>query len=139
MKAVFLTVAVFLALGFCSCGERLVPAQRLVEISTGGPIRGAYFFDTQEGFLVGGERFSETILSYTDDAVQSWSPRIPEPAFGQTLFDISFYDRDRGVACGIGGKYLYTLDSGDSWRVVQSQYWRQMQGITFADSLTVIA
>lgn len=139
MKAAFLTFSVFLVLGFYSCGERLVPDQRLVELSTDGPVRGAYFFDAQAGFFVGGERFSETILSYTDDANQSWSPRIPEPAIGQTLFDISFYNRDRGVACGIGGKYLYTLDGGDSWRVVQSQYWRQMQGIAFADSSIVIS
>jgi len=139
MKSLLLVLLTGSFLCFYSCGERLVPSSQLIELNTEGPIRGAYFFDADHGFVAGGERFTETLLQSTQDAGQSWTTRLPEPVFDQTLFDICFYTEAKGVACGIGGKYLYTQDSGESWQVVQSQYWRQMQGIAYADSLTIVS
>ncbi|MEM6344745.1 MAG: YCF48-related protein, partial [Bacteroidota bacterium] len=117
----------------------LTPAFVLVELNSEGPLRGAYFFDAERGFVAGGERFSETVLQTTDDGGESWNPIDLEPVFDQTLFDINFFDDQHGVACGIGGKYLFTQDGGKTWRVIQSQYWQQMQAIAYADAEKVFA
>ncbi|MEL6591971.1 MAG: YCF48-related protein [Bacteroidota bacterium] len=134
----FLTLLLGLS-GLYSCGERLAPSEKISRLEADGPVRALHFFDANEGFVAGGERFFETILKHTADGGDNWTTRIPEPAFGQAVFGIDFWNRQRGVACGVGGKYLWTQDGGDTWRVVQSQYWRQMQDIAFADSQVVIS
>ncbi|MEL7531608.1 MAG: YCF48-related protein [Bacteroidota bacterium] len=139
MRSFLLIFLLGLVLSFYSCGERLTPSFQVVELNTQGPIRGAYFFDEAHGIVAGGERFSETILQSTQDGGETWRPIAFEPVFNQTLFDIDFWDEQRGLACGIGGKYLFTKDGGATWRVIQSQFWRQMQGIAFASANNVFA
>lgn len=88
---------------------------------------GVYFLDANEGWLVG--EFGS--VYHTTDGGKNWQIRTIEalkPEVGEnewelpklTLFDVRFFDRQRGFILGVDGTMLKTDDGGKEWRKIDS-------------------
>ncbi len=78
-------------------------------------IVGGQFLDAQTGFLVGGNRETETpaVLLATRNAGKSW--RRIETGLQARLYDVHFPTDRVGYAVGYGGAALKTIDGGESF------------------------
>jgi photosystem II stability/assembly factor-like uncharacterized protein len=88
---------------------------------------GVYFLDAQEGWLVG--EFGS--VYHTTDGGRNWQirtiealqPKVDEDEWELpklTLFDVRFFDRQRGFILGVDGTMLKTDDGGREWKKVDS-------------------
>jgi photosystem II stability/assembly factor-like uncharacterized protein len=95
-----------------------------VDIGDKVPMLGAFFFDAQSGFVVGGcsggpcPTPGVTILK-TSDGGGSWT-RTVTGAGGEQALDVLFLTRDKGFVAA-GGRLLRTDDGGVSWRTVHER------------------
>jgi photosystem II stability/assembly factor-like uncharacterized protein len=72
------------------------------------------FFDSLEGWVIGGDAFYHTV-----NGGQNWT-KASVPA-GTWAYGARFFDRLHGIAVGEGGNILRTGDGGTSWQTVQAQ------------------
>ena len=72
------------------------------------------FFDTQEGWAIGGDTFL-----HTTDGGQTWSQAaVP---VGTWVHSARFADKLRGIAAGQSDNVVRTIDGGQTWTTAQPQ------------------
>ena len=89
-------------------------------ITTNSTYYGAYFFDANNGYVVGyrGNNTYADILKTTDGGT-TWTQTINTGAnnttAGTTLRSVTFTDTNNGIAVGLLGSVYETSDAGNSW------------------------
>jgi photosystem II stability/assembly factor-like uncharacterized protein len=71
-------------------------------------LRAAYFFNSQEGLVVG----SDSLMRKTTDAGLTWTP---VQSYADTLRSIYFTDDSTGYAVGAKGTIIKSTDRGNTW------------------------
>jgi photosystem II stability/assembly factor-like uncharacterized protein len=74
---------------------------------------GVYFFDADEGFVVGKLATGHDVIYHTTDGGGSWT--YEDNVFYETLQGIVFVDASKGMVVGENLAMGYTTDGGGSW------------------------
>ena len=100
----------------------------------------AYFFNENEGFVVGtkgdvSDGTSQSIILFTDDAGQTWQSKYLGDHIGEFCWKIQFVGRDVGYVSTEGanaeGAIIKTIDGGQSWTRIKIGDKVQLEGIGF--------
>lgn len=97
--------------------------QNLSNILTNTIVNDAYFFDDQNGFIVGSSG-----LYHTDDGANSWD--IDSIALNRNLYSIDFYNNQYGVAVGTG-TILMTNNGGTIWDIDTTTTIKNLNDVLF--------
>ena len=74
------------------------------------------------------------LLACSTDAGATWTPALSGTS--ETIFDLSFFDEERGWACGYAGVILATTDGGLTWEREESGTTQTLRSISFFDGET---
>ncbi len=80
---------------------------------------------------------SSNLLRYTTNGGTSWLTPQTAPSHGTK--SIAFGSPTVGVAVGTGGQIIRTTDGGANWAMVVSGVSQSLFGVTYADSVNVVA
>lgn len=78
-------------------------------------LNGVMFSDRKVGWAVG-----PTVIVNTTDAGQSWNVRYLSKS-NDTLWSIAGLDAERAVAVGDAGTIVYTVDGGNTWKLISTE------------------
>jgi len=93
-----------------------------------------YFINENTGFIGGGTFFS--IIQNTTDSGNSWNLQTYE---GRGVTSIKFSNPNDGMAVGVSGTILKTVDGGNSWVFEYSNILESISDISMIDKDTVYA
>jgi photosystem II stability/assembly factor-like uncharacterized protein len=128
-------VAFLLLLFFAACKKDLLhygKVQQLNTYSDSDRLNKILFLNDSIGFVVGGERFSNSVILATRDGGYTWQ-KTTYPVAGKELFDITASPQGALYTVGFDGKLLRSYDTGRSWHFSQLEYFAFM-GIAFTDN-----
>ena len=90
------------------------------------------FIDNSTGFVVGGERFTNSVILTTHDGGYTWQKTSFRQA-DKGLYDIVLSPAGTLYTCGFDGKLLRSYDKGNTWAYTQ-MYFQAFTGIAFTDA-----
>ncbi|MFA6448244.1 MAG: YCF48-related protein [bacterium] len=118
-----LAIALFFAAVPCRGWEWLNPKP------AGTELRGAHFFDSTIGFVVG----NNGLIIKTGDAFSTWT--VENSGVSKNLYAIFFTDGANGCAVGEGGTIIRTSDGGTTWTAKNSGTQYTLNSVHFTDIL----
>lgn len=101
-----------------------------MESHTTARLNKVLFTENQTGFVVGGERFLQTIILRTTDGGKSWTA-LDFPEAGKGLYGINTDNFGNIYTIGYEGKLLVSSDNGQNWTFRQIQPWKEYKDIGF--------
>lgn len=116
--------ALLILLLFASCKKDLLhykSVQQLDTHTTADRLDRILFIDNNNGFIVGGQRFSNACILRTTDGGYRWSYGS-YPAAGKEMFGIVASAKGNLYSIGLDGKLLSSTDTGNSWQFNQLRY-----------------
>ncbi len=90
------------------------------------------FLDNNTGFVVGGERFTNSVILTTHDGGYTWQ-KTSYPLADKGLYDLVLSPSGALYACGFDGKLLRSYDNGNTWAFSQI-FYQAFTGIAFTDA-----
>jgi len=88
---------------------------------------GLFFFNNTTGFISG-----ENLFRKTTDGGQTWSDVLG--SVSGNINDVNFKNNNEGYATSDNGKYLRSVDEGNTWESIQSNTYDHLKKIYFAES-----
>jgi len=132
-----------LFLSLVSCGGRIGLQPQVFEVVLPDSLdfRAVGFTSTGEGWAVGGNRFSHTLLYRSRDEGEAWTPQEPTRPIERVMYDLLVRDENSAIAGGLHDEVLVTTDAGQTWRPVQvaGREWLPVRGLGMQDDTTVYA
>ncbi len=114
----------------------LQSVQRLASYTDSSRLNRIFFINDKTGFIVGGRRFSESVILSTNDGGATWTNNS-FPVAGKGLYDITISPGGALYTIGFDGKLLHSTDTGKTWSFQQIEYY-PFTGIAFTDAVHAI-
>ncbi len=120
---------------FSTCKKDLLHLQSVRQISSysdSDQLNKILFLNDSIGFIVGGQRFYESVILTTHDGGYTWQ-RKSYPMAGKALHDIVQSPSGALYTCGFDGKLLHSYNTGKTWDFNQIEYFA-FTGLAFTDA-----
>ncbi len=101
-------------------------------------LQAAFFHDEQNGYVCGGQQYTESTILSTQNGGETWEHKDVEEV-GKMVFDILFLNADTGFAVTHGAKILRTYNGGDDWDISshplpdEDVKWQPLRAIQFVN------
>jgi len=100
-----------------------------------------HFINADTGYIIGGARYSESLILRTQDGGTTWEELSLDLDKG--LYDICFVNNQKGYIAAYDGNIAHTSDGGDTWTLqalgVPYEAYLPLRSITFSDENNGIA
>jgi photosystem II stability/assembly factor-like uncharacterized protein len=100
------------------------------------------FIDDSTGWLVGGGHYGNQIFKTTDcGETWHWDQKIINPPVWEEFKDVCFIDQNNGFIVSARGRFLKTVDGGETWQVInlsekyQNENYEYLHSVSFTDSM----
>lgn len=141
-KVIILSITILLFFAACQ-KESIEVSWQSVTIHTKHRLWAADFLNEQMGYVVGGKRYSASILLKTMDGGQNWEEQAT-PEGVNVIFDVQVLNDRIAFACAYGNHIISTKDGGATWQDFQHprfEYsWQPLRAVHFVnDTLGFVA
>lgn len=130
-------LGIIVSLQFISCQKKSIQpiSVELLEMNTNLDLEKILFIDDSVGYVVGGNRFTESGIWFTTDGGQHWQMAAgPALATGKKIYAIDQF-QNNPYAAGLDGKLYFSLnDSINYWYFHQIQAWKIIKGMSITAS-----
>lgn len=137
-SSIFLSLlGIIVSLQFISCQKKSIQpiSVQLIEMNTHLDLEKILFINDSLGYIVGGDRFTESGIWFTNDGGQHWQTATgPALSTGKKIYALDQF-QNKVYAAGLDGKLYFSMnDSINYWDFHQIHAWKIIKGMSITAS-----
>jgi photosystem II stability/assembly factor-like uncharacterized protein len=137
-KAVFFCFFVWIAFAACRKGDLQLDAEEIT-LPVDDRLNAITFFSSQIGFVAGGKQFERPALFRTQNGGLTWKEVSLAGSERKEIYGCTISPNGHMITVGYGGTIYISSDTGQSFRYVQHQSWKELKDVAIlSDTLSFI-